>query len=112
VRGEENMKKFTKKVVVVAISAVITVASAGMAFGNNYARRSCPECGGAVETSRGTLTWWTEREPCDHGYEGVMDTVDYRIPVFRSDCVDVDCKWYEDFIEPIEEMSRMCDRIR
>lgn len=106
--GEKNMKKFTKRMVAVAASAVITVVAAGMAFGANYTRK-CPVCGGDIEISYGTLKMWTERQTCIHGYadRGVMDTVNYRQPVYRHDCVD--CDWYEDYIMGgKEEMSRIC----
>ena len=108
------MRKFAKKVVVVAVSAVIAVASAGMAFGNNYARKNCPKCEGRLETSYGTLQMWSEVVPCDHGYadQGVKDTVYYRHPVFRYDCPN--CGYFEDYpmMDVTEEMSRICGRTR
>jgi hypothetical protein len=109
------MKKFTKKVVAVIVSAVITVASAGMALGIDiYYYSKCPNCGKGVTVTEGRRNF-TFKESCKHGYaeRGVKDDVNYRARVIKQECVDQKyCGWYFDTTYDYEEMSRMCGLIR
>lgn len=105
------MKKFTKRVVAVVVSAVITVASAGMAFGNNiYYYSKCPNCGNGVTVTEGTQIW-SQDLPCKHGYDGVEYIVNFRAHLTKQECA-AKCGWRFDTITNIEEMSRICHRIR